>query len=92
MVSIALGHNQGADMEHENKIKILGKAVGDSDKLLTTAEAADILGVTEWTLRRWRSHGSRLPYRKLSGQMVRYTIADIRWSLEDGRVMPAEYR
>lgn len=46
----------------------------ETRQLLTTKEAATFLGVTETTLRRWRSEGVvKVPYVKIGGR-VRYSL------------------
>lgn len=43
-----------------------------ADHLLTPAETADLLGVTELTLAEWRRHRQGPPYLKLGHRTVRY--------------------
>jgi excisionase family DNA binding protein len=44
--------------------------------LLTTAQVAELLGLTEQRVRYWRHEGSGPPYVKL-GRAVRYRPADV---------------
>jgi len=44
---------------------------------IRTADAAEYLGVTEATLKCWRSRGTGPRYRKLNAKLVVYKIADI---------------
>ena len=46
--------------------------------LLTPAQAAALLSVTERVLERWRSTGDGPPFAKLSRRTVRYRTADVR--------------
>jgi excisionase family DNA binding protein len=49
-----------------------------TDKLLNTAEAANYLGLSKFTLERWRSTGRyALPYIKV-GSRVRYPLNDLK--------------
>jgi excisionase family DNA binding protein len=45
-------------------------------RLVTTEEAAEYLGVSRWTLARWRVEGSGPRYVKVGGP-VRYDVADL---------------
>jgi len=45
--------------------------------LLTSAQAAALLQVTEGTLRLWRCQGAGPTYIKLGSRAVRYTQADL---------------
>jgi excisionase family DNA binding protein len=45
-------------------------------RLLTTAEAADLLNISEYTLERDRWAGARIPYIKI-GRSVRYDPDEI---------------
>lgn len=51
--------------------------MNDDITLLTPAQAARILGVTEKTLRNWRSQRIHLPYIHIGGR-VRYRRADLK--------------
>lgn len=46
------------------------------DRLLSSIEVAELLGITEGTLRNWRYQGQGPPYVKL-GSAVRYKAADV---------------
>ncbi len=46
--------------------------------LLTIKQAADILGVSESTLRRWEKEGKLLPDRRTEGNQRRYRLASIK--------------
>ena len=46
------------------------------ERLLTSVEVAEILGITEGTLRNWRYQGDGPPYVKL-GSAVRYKATDL---------------
>jgi hypothetical protein len=50
---------------------------GGDEALLTPAEAAERLAVTERVLERWRSVGDGPRFAKLSRKTVRYRAADI---------------
>lgn len=55
-------------------------------KLLTTAEAADILGVSEATLHSWRYRRIGPPYLKLAHKTVRYSRPELESWLRRQRV------
>lgn len=60
-----------------------------SKDLLTTEELAKRWGVSEGTLKRWRSEDQGPPYIKLDGQRsVRYRITDIIRFEESNLVTP----
>ena len=48
-----------------------------SERLLTTAEAADRLGTSRRTLEDWRLRGYGPVYRKLGSHLVRYDPHDL---------------
>lgn len=48
-----------------------------TDRLLTTQEAAERLGVSPRTCEDWRLRGSGPVYRKLGRRLVRYCPADL---------------
>jgi predicted site-specific integrase-resolvase len=52
----------------------------DTNRLLSTAEAAHQLGLDPGTLKRWRTKGatSPLPYVKVSANRCRYTLEALR--------------
>lgn len=59
----------------------------DHSQLLSTREAAKVLGLSPFTLANWRSMGTPepgLPYRKI-GRSVKYLKADV-ISFRDARV------
>lgn len=45
--------------------------------MLTTAEAAEYIGFSEISLRRWRSQGTGPKYLKLGARRVRYRREDL---------------
>jgi predicted DNA-binding transcriptional regulator AlpA len=51
------------------------------EKLLSTKELAEYLGITEWTLAHYRMDGTGPEYIKL-GHVVRYKINDVEKWLE----------
>ena len=61
----------------------------DDERLLSTSEAADFLGLKTSTLNAWRSrghrHNARLPWRRLGGR-VRYTLGDLREFVASAKV------
>lgn len=60
------------------------------ERLLTTDEAAAILGVQPQTLVSWRCTGSwNLPYIRV-GRLVRYRLEDLRVFCEENRVVAGE--
>lgn len=54
------------------------------ESLLTTAEAATILGTSPRTLEDWRFRGGGPVYRKVGRRLVRYSAADLERFLADG--------
>jgi hypothetical protein len=74
--------------------KELAQAVSPIEvpRLLTTAEAARVLGLKAQTLSIWR-HKKRYPLRYVKmGGAVRYLMADLVKFLEAAAVMPAAFR
>lgn len=53
------------------------------DRLLRPEDVAQILGVSERTLERWRMEGSGPRYLSLSRKVVRYEAGDLRAFLDD---------
>lgn len=53
------------------------------DRLLRPEDVAQILGVSERTLERWRMEGSGPRYLSLSRKVVRYEAGDLRTFLDD---------
>lgn len=57
------------------------------EKLLTTKQVADLLGVHEHTIVEWRRHGlADLPYLKLGSRAIRYRWSDVAAWLEQNRI------
>ena len=55
-------------------------ARGVSPRLLTTKEAAKLLGLHYVTLQKWRVRGCGPPFLRLGGRAVRYRVSDLeRW-------------
>jgi predicted DNA-binding transcriptional regulator AlpA len=52
------------------------------DKLLTTKEAAPLLGVSEAFLERDRWAGAKVPFVRIGSRAVRYRISDIESYIE----------
>jgi excisionase family DNA binding protein len=48
-----------------------------SGRLLTPAQAAEVLGIPEGTLAQWRSQRRGPPFIKLEGRLVRYRTRDL---------------
>ena len=48
------------------------------DKLLTVAEAAELLGVSGNTLRRWERQGKLVPDERTAGNQRRYRLSSVR--------------
>ena len=62
-------------------------------RLVSTAEAAEILGTTAGALREARSSGRlALPWVKLGRRGVRYDVRDLEAAIDAGRVQPGEGR
>ena len=63
----------------------------DSQKLVTTAAAADRLNISPRTLERWRIVGGGPPFRKLGPQIVRYDVAELdEWYAGSRRVSTSD--
>jgi len=57
--------------------------------MLTTTEAAEVIGVVPGTLSVWRSRNKGPAYHKTGGT-IKYTHADIAAWIEESRVEPAK--
>ena len=64
-------------------------AGGIRKRLLTASEAAEYLGLAQWTIRQWASMG-RIPKVKL-GRSLRFDLADLDDVIEKGKT-PARER
>lgn len=63
------------------------------DRLLTPADLAERLGITERTLARWRETGSGPPFIRTGGRFPRYSPDDVdEWLLSQRRTSTAEER
>lgn len=51
-------------------------------EIVNDKHAANVLGVTTATLRRWRKNGIGPKWLKMGGHMIRYTTEDLRDYLE----------
>jgi excisionase family DNA binding protein len=60
------------------------KGLAENDRLLTTLEVCDLLGVKETTVYRLRSSGA-LPYIKLRGS-IRMRLSEVEKLLEESTV------
>ncbi|MCF8197883.1 MAG: helix-turn-helix domain-containing protein [Sulfuritalea sp.] len=58
------------------------------DKLLTTKEAAPILGVSEAFLERDRWAGAQVPFIRIGSRAVRYRISDLNAYIDSRRQTP----
>ena len=65
-------------------------AIEERDALLPTSEAADTLGVSPTSIKRWADAG-RLPARKTAGGHRRYRKRDVQSLLDEGHEAPAAY-
>ena len=64
-----------------------------NDRLLTTREAAGVLGVSPGTLQNWRWRGEGPPIVKVGAQAVRYAEADLQAFVDSHRIrMPRRQR
>lgn len=59
------------------------------DTMLTTAQAAEVLGLRPQTLHDWRCRDTGPPYLRLGGRAVRYRYGELIAWAEAGRVQPA---
>lgn len=48
----------------------------EDDKMLTEREVAEMLGVTQTTLQRWRRDGGGPPWHKLQ-RLIRYRLSEV---------------
>jgi len=64
------------------------KKASDTWDLLTTDEAAEMLGLAKITLALWRRQKKGPPYIKIEGTTVRYKLKDLTKWLEKSRVTP----
>lgn len=55
---------------------------------LNRKQAAEFLGVSTETLRRWEKEGEGPPFYRLSEKKIRYEKADLEAFLEESRVDP----
>lgn len=58
------------------------------DKLLTTKEAAPILGVSEAFLERDRWAGAQVPFIRIGSRAVRYRVSDLNAYIDSRRQTP----
>ena len=63
---------------HTNPSPDLAPLAIDPDKLLTEAEAADLLGFTVRALQGWRYKGGGPQFVKINGKSVRYARRELR--------------
>lgn len=79
-------------MTQEIKAGTTTKAIPEDCMLLSTSDAARLLGVSEVTLRKARWSGpipgtiSGIPYVKLGDRCIRYRLDDLRAYIESKRV------
>jgi predicted DNA-binding transcriptional regulator AlpA len=59
------------------------------DKLITTKEAAPILGVSEAFLERDRWAGAQVPFIRIGSRAVRYRVSDLNAYIDSRRQTPA---
>jgi excisionase family DNA binding protein len=63
-------------------------AMGDDFRLLTSEQAASILGVRIQTLRSWSYQKKNLPIVKIGGR-VRYRLSDLKRFIESRTIQPS---
>jgi hypothetical protein len=63
------------DMADAKVRQVIHSIIDDDQKELSTPDAADWLGKSEATLKRWRAHQCGPRYRKDAGGAVRYRMA-----------------
>lgn len=64
-------------MASATKLVKMENQFGPSSRLLTPAQAAEVLGIPEGTLAQWRSQRRGPPFVKLEGRLVRYRSTDM---------------
>ena len=73
-----------SNMEHAMSIL----ATEYQEPLLTTAEVARMLAVSEYTVRAWRMRGTGPPYVRVAGKAIRYRADQVEAWLEERTVRP----
>ena len=63
-----------------------------NDRLLTSRQASQMLGIDEGTLANWRYRGKGPPYVKKDERWVRYWESDIKDWAENDKVYPEKKR
>lgn len=67
--------------------------MSDTDRLLSTSEAAHYLGLDPGTLKRWRTKTGGPPFTKVSANRARYSFESLRaWAAERTRRSASEDR
>lgn len=65
--------------------------MNDTERLLSTSEAAHYLGLDPGTLKRWRAKGGSPPYVKISANRARYSLEALKaWAAERTRRSTSE--
>jgi predicted DNA-binding transcriptional regulator AlpA len=60
--------------------------MNDTERLLSTSEAAHYLGLDPGTLKRWRTKGGGPPFSKVSANRARYSLEALKaWTAERTR-------
>jgi hypothetical protein len=54
----------------------------DDLRVLTEAQAADVLGISVWTLQRMRKRGEGPPITHISPRRIGYTVGNLRRHLQ----------
>lgn len=60
----------------------------NAERFVDEHEAAQILSISENTLRRWRWRCTGPPYVRIGSRAIRYKIADLLAFAEGGRFVP----
>ena len=59
-------------------------------RLVAAAEAGKYLGVSQWTIRRWKAQ-ERIPFVRL-GRAIRYDLDDLDEMIEVLKVLPGRFK
>ena len=60
----------------------------NNERMLTEAEAAELLSCTKYALRAWRNRRVGPPFYKVGGRLVRYKLSELKAFAETNRVEP----
>ena len=88
----ALAGAAAEGMDDEALREVILTIADDANRELTTPQAAQFLGKSELTLKRWRCQGIGPTYRKDPGGAIRYRMAWLHEFMNEGVVDPKQAR